>query len=249
MRFNPLEDYSRLYAFDNSFIHFLHLRSGDREGMYDMDLSLGKTDSGWLLTCERKMSREQVDGYVYDFSIEDIILPEDFFEKYSKKEFIKIVSVISSGERQYTSKIPSQIKFRSRGIYTEWSEYPGIRELEKKDYIVSSESYSICIPRKSIPSINSICDDLKIDLIRTGIYFDFFFAAWKDSIGIITHGEKYFLYKISDEIELYGEYNVAELKQCLAHMLNVKNVQINEKVLNKKRIFKGEKEAKDFLDK
>lgn len=114
MRFNPLEDYSRLYAFDNSFIHFPHLRSGDREDMYDMDLSLGKTDSGWLLTCERKMSREQVDGYVYDFSIEDIILPEDFFEKYSKKEFIKIVSVISSGERQYTSKIPSQIKFRMK---------------------------------------------------------------------------------------------------------------------------------------
>lgn len=247
MNYSNFEDYTKFYAFDNSFIHFSHSRTGDREGIYDEDLSLGKTESGWLLTLERKMKREQsddADGFVYDFNIDDIILKEDFFEKYSKKEFTNILKAINTSN--VASKIPSDIKFNSKGISTEWSEYPGWSDLKTKEYLASKNIYSACIPQNLLPLVNSICRDLNIDLIRSGIYFNFFMCL-KDKLGIICHGEKYFVYKVSEEIEVYGKYNEYELKQCLAKILNLKNINADEKILNKKKIFKTESSAKKFL--
>ena len=246
MNFRSFEDYSRFFAFDDSFIHFPHHISGDREGIYENDLSLGKTESGWLLAYETKMSREQDDDFVFEFHIDDIILPEDFFEKYSKKEFKQIVEGISWGEGQFSSKIPSKIHFPQKGITTDWDGHSSRTALKSKEYIVKRESYSVCIPRKLLPFINSICTELDIDFIRSGIYFNYL-ACWENSIGIICKDEKFFLFKRTDSIEIYGKYNEEELKQALAGILNLQNVKISKKILNKKRTFKDETEARNFM--
>lgn len=172
----PYEEYAGFNAFNNSFIHFTHLRQGDREGIFDSDLSIGKTSSGWLLSYERKTQRDTVDDYVFDFYIDDYLFTEDFFEKYSKKEFSKILKVITHSE--FELKDCKEIKklFKPGGITSEWTEsiyWSDIKEqLEQKEYFISEEYYSDTLPCNQLPLLNSFCIENNIDVIRNGIRLD-----------------------------------------------------------------------------
>ena len=62
-----------------------------------------------------------------------MLVKGDFFDKYSKDEFLIVLWLVTDAKFD----IPKEIKFNKKGITTEWKNSWDFEELKAKDYFVS----------------------------------------------------------------------------------------------------------------
>ncbi|WP_027728931.1 hypothetical protein [Treponema sp. C6A8] len=114
-------------------IIFPHYRTGDRDSIYDYDLSIAQQDKQLIFTSviiENNGNGEYSNIYTH---FKELRLKEDFFQNYSKEEFLNVLKFLTDVE----FKIPGTLKFNKKGTTTIWKNYRDINELKAKEYFIS----------------------------------------------------------------------------------------------------------------
>lgn len=239
--------YYKMNANDPSFIHFPHQRTGDREGIFDTDFSIKKEDDCWYLSFEHV----QDDSLNFYFNFDDYYIKGDFFEKFSKKEFLNLIHHCCSDINENV-KIPAELStlFTKNGETTEWKSW-GSGEIESKEYFLTDKSSRNFFEHDMLPLVNSISQNLNVDLLRK-IYVDSFYC-FSNRIGFVKKDDGFFVYKTDENAhtDIYGKYNQLDLLFCLAFLLDAKDFikehKLSDSVLKHKKHFSSEKAAKKYL--
>lgn len=234
-------------ANDPSFIHFLHIRTGDREGIFDTDFSIKKEDDCWHLSFEHV----QDDSLNFYFNFDDYYIKGDFFEKYSKKEFLNLVHHCCS-DIDKNVKIPASLSslFTKTGETTEWKGWNS-QEIESKEYFLDEKSSRNFFSHEMLPLVNYISQNLNVDLLRK-VEVDRFFG-FRNRIGFVKKDDDFFVYKTDENahIDIYGKFDQTGLIVCLAFLLDAKALieenRLSDSILKKKKHFKSELAAKKYL--
>ncbi|MCR5288914.1 MAG: hypothetical protein K6E51_02850 [Treponema sp.] len=243
-----MADYCKLNALDPSFIHFQHVRMGDREGIFDTDFSVKKEADSWHLSVERVQS----DTLNLYFHFDDLYIKSDFFDTYAKEEFIKLVNYCSF-DISRNLKIPTSLSklLRKTGKTTEWKGYSA-SEIESKEYFLRATSSGCCFTYDMLPLVNAICQKLQVDLIREVDVCHF--LCLQKRLGFVQTDDGFFVYQTDshDHIDIYGKFDENNLLVCLAFLLDkqtyIQENKLSDSVLKTKRHFDSEREAKKYLN-
>lgn len=239
--------YCKMNANDPSFIHFPHIRTGDREGIFDTDFSIKKEDDCWHLSFEHVHD----DSINLDFHFDDFYIEGDFFDRYSKEEFLNLVHHCCS-DIDKNVKIPASLSslFTKTGETTEWKGWSS-REIESKEYFLKETYSSNFFEHEMLPLVNSISQTLNVDLLRK-VEVDRFFG-FRNRIGFVKKDDDFFVYKTDENahIDVYGKFNQTGLLVCLAFLLDAKDFikenRLSDSVLKGKKHFKSERAAEEYM--
>ena len=239
--------YGRMNANDPSFIHFPHIRTGDREGIFDTDFSIKKEDDCWHLSFEHVHD----DSINLDFHFDDFYIEDDFFDRYSKEEFLNLVHHCCS-DIDKNVKIPASLSslFTKTGETTEWKGWSS-REIESKEYFLKETYSSNFFEHEMLPLVNSISQTLNVDLLRKLTVNSFF--CFPNLIGFVKKDDGFFVYRTDANActDIYGKFDQTGLTVCLAFLLGARDFieenRLSDSILKKKKNFKSEQAAKKYL--
>ncbi|MBQ9281104.1 MAG: hypothetical protein IJ207_02775 [Treponema sp.] len=239
--------YGRMNANDPSFIHFPHIRTGDREGIFDTDFSIKKEGDCWHLSFEHV----QDDSINLDFHFDDFYIEGDFFDRYSKKEFLNLVEHCC-GDIEKNVKIPARLSelLDENGETTEWKSWSS-REIESKEYFLNRKYSRNFFKHEMLPLVNSISQTLNVDLLRKVEVNSFF--CFPNRIGFVKKDDGFFVYRTDENahIDVYGKFDQTGLIVCLAFLLDARDFieenRLSDSILKKKKHFKSELAAEKYL--
>ena len=234
-------------ANDPSFIHFPHIRTGDREGIFDTDFSIKKEDDCWHLSFEHVHD----DSINLDFHFDDFYIEGDFFDRYSKEEFLNLVEHCCSDIKKNV-KIPASLSklLNKNGETTEWKSWSS-REIESKEYFLKKTYSRNFFEHEMLPLVNSISQTLNVDLLRKLTVNSFF--CFPNLIGFVKKDDGFFVYRTDANActDIYGKIDQTGLIVCLAFLLDARDFieenRLSDSILKKKKNFKSEQAAKKYM--